>query len=156
MEAWLGGQNPDSTCTGDRYKWRLMRSNGVGEDHVTGSKPPFERFLKLAEALTWEEDEGYQTAILLALDRFLSALDETGERPKTILYSLNPSDNAQLGCFQDSRSFLSYAHHDYFRRILCNLIGRWVENGEYPNCEASLKKIVEGVCYNNAARYFRL
>jgi len=139
-----------------------------------------------------------------AIAQFLSALDEKGECPKTILYSLNPADNEQIGtligCFQsdevpgkiqhgsawwfndtksgmeaqmkslanlgllgnfvgmltDSRSFLSYARHDYFRRILCNLIGNWVENGEYPNIDASLKKIVEGVCYNNAARYFEL
>ena len=133
---------------------------------------------------------------------FLSALDLTGECPKTILYSLNPADNEQLdtilGCFQtdeipgkmqhgsgwwfndtksgmeaqmtslanlsllgnfvgmltDSRSFLSYPRHDYFRRILCNLIGKWVENGEYPNNDASLKKIIQGICYYNAARYF--
>ncbi len=134
--------------------------------------------------------------------QLLSALDETNQCPKTILYSLNPADNEQLGtllgCFQDSsipgkiqhgsawwfndtktgmeaqmislanlgvlgnfvgmltdsRSFLSYARHDYFRRILCNLIGTWVENGEYPNVDASLKKIVEGISYYNAARYF--
>jgi glucuronate isomerase len=134
----------------------------------------------------------------------LSVLDEAGVCPKTILYSLNPADNAQLGtiigCFQDSsvpgkmqhgsawwfndnktgmqeqmttlanlsllgnfigmltdsRSFLSYPRHDYFRRILCNLIGNWVENGEYPNIDSSLKKIVEGVCYGNAKRYFEL
>ena len=203
------------------------------------------------EELTLEEAEGYQTTILLCLGRayhrlgivmqlhysclrnvnermfakmgpdtgfdminqntcggsiaqLLSALDKTLECPKTILYSLNPADNEQLGtmlgCFQsdeipgkiqhgsawwfndtktgmeeqmkslanlgllgnfvgmltDSRSFLSYARHDYFRRILCNLIGNWVENGEYPNDEAALKKIVEGICYNNAARYFDL
>lgn len=134
----------------------------------------------------------------------LSALDETGECPKTILYSLNSTDFDQLGtilgCFQsdevigkmqlgsawwfldtksgmeaqmrsfanlsllgnfigmltDSRSFLSYARHDYFRRIFCNMVGNWVENGEYPNNDASLKKIVEGVSYKNAARYFNL
>ena len=134
----------------------------------------------------------------------LSALDETNECPKTILYSLNPADNAQLGtllgCFQsdelpgkiqhgsawwfndtkqgmedqmislaslgilgnfvgmltDSRSFLSYARHDYFRRIFCNLIGEWVENGEYPDDNEALRDIVEGVCYKNAVRYFGL
>ena len=59
-----------------------------------------------------------------------------------------------VGMLTDSRSFLSYTRHDYFRRILCNIIGKWVENGEYPNNEASLKKIVEGICYYNAARYF--
>ncbi len=136
--------------------------------------------------------------------QLLSKLTETDECPKTILYSLNPADNEQLGtllgCFQDdsipgkiqhgsawwfndtktgmqeqmislanlgilgnfvgmltdSRSFLSYARHDYFRRILCDLIGTWVENGEYPNIDSSLKKIVEGISYNNAARYFGL
>ena len=61
-----------------------------------------------------------------------------------------------VGMLTDSRSFLSYARHDYFRRILCNLIGHWVENGEYPNDEQALKKIVEGVCYKNAERYFNL
>ncbi len=134
--------------------------------------------------------------------QLLSALDEAGSCPKTVLYSLNPADNAQLGsiigCFQDStvpgkmqhgsawwfndnktgmqeqmttlanlgllgnfigmltdsRSFLSYPRHDYFRRILCNLIGNWVENGEYPNIDASLKKMIEGICYRNAKRYF--
>ena len=138
------------------------------------------------------------------ISQLLSALDEAGACPKTILYSLNPADNAQLGtligCFQgpevpgkiqqgsawwfndhkvgmeeqmkslaslgllgnfvgmltDSRSFLSYARHDYFRRIMCNLIGSWVENGEYPNIESSLKKIVEGISFNNAKRYFGL
>lgn len=425
VEVWLGGENPDGTYFGDHYKWRLMRSNGVPEDYVTGAKPAFERFLKFAETLEmaignpmyhwcnlelrqffgydkpltpetakecWDfcneklrndpgltvrgiikkanvamigttddpidtlewhekiaadptitvkvcpsfrpdkainiskpgfaeyigklaasvgkdsldtveevcaaltqrleffaklgcrasdhgldyipfrpapmekvneafrdamkgkevstkEAERYQTAILLHLGReyhrlgiamqlhyscmrnmnermyarlgpdtgfdaisqnacgqdiarLLSALDEEGQCPKTILYSLNPADNAQLGtilgCFQsdeipgkiqhgsawwfndtksgmeeqmkslanlgllgnfvgmltDSRSFLSYARHDYFRRILCNLMGNWVENGEYPNHEASLKKIVEGISYHNAARYF--
>ena len=138
------------------------------------------------------------------ISQLLSALDEAGACPKTILYSLNPADNAQLGtligCFQgpevpgkiqqgsawwfndhkvgmeeqmkslaslgllgnfvgmltDSRSFLSYARHDYFRRIMCNLVGNWVENGEYPNIESSLKKIVEGISYYNAKRYFGL
>ena len=138
------------------------------------------------------------------ISQLLSALDEAGACPKTILYSLNPADNAQLGtligCFQgpevpgkiqqgsawwfndhkigmeeqmkslaslgllgnfvgmltDSRSFLSYARHDYFRRIMCNLIGNWVENGEYPNNDASLKRIVEGISFNNAKRYFNL
>ena len=426
-EVWLGGQNPDGSFAGDHYKWRLMRSNGVDEDYVTGNKPAYERFLKFVEALemaignpmyhwchlelqqffgitepltlesapriwehcnkllqedpdmtarglirkanvafigttddpidtlqwhekiaadpsiqvivgpsyrpdkavnihkdgflpymqqlarsvgkeqltnmhdvldaltqrldyfhargckasdhgldyvpfqnytveqadavyqkalrgealTVEEVEGYQTVILLHLgkayhrlniamqlhysclrnnnnrifkaqggdtgvdaiaqntcggniSKLLSHLDEAGCCPKTILYSLNPADNAQLGtligCFQDSsipgkiqhgsawwfndhktgmeeqmkslgnlgllgnfigmltdsRSFLSYARHEYFRRILCNLVGNWVENGEYPNADSSLRKIVEGISYRNAARYFDL
>ena len=427
VEVWLGGQNPDGSYAGDHYKWRMMRSQGIEESYITGNKPPYERFLKLTEALEmaignpmyhwchlelqqffgvtepltvesapriWEhcnkllqedpdmtarglirkanvafigttddpidtlewhekiaadptittvvgpsfrpdkavnihkdgflaymeqlahsvgkeklgtmqevldalvarlehfhahgckasdhgldyvpyrectledadaayqkalrgevltvaEVEGYQTTILLCLGKayhrlgitmqihysclrnnnrrifenigpdagvdaiaqntcggnvsqLLSALDYVGQCPQIILYSLNPVDNAQLGsligCFQDSsipgkiqhgsawwfndtksgmeeqmkslanlgllgnfigmltdsRSFLSYARHDYFRRILCNLIGNWVENGEYPNHDASLKKIVEGVSFLNAKRYFRL
>ena len=61
-----------------------------------------------------------------------------------------------IGMLTDSRSFLSYARHDYFRRILCNLVGTWVENGEYPNNEAALKKIIEGISSRNAVRYFGL
>lgn len=134
--------------------------------------------------------------------KLMSELDKTGELPKTIIFSLNPADNAQigtiLGCFQssevpgkiqhgpawwfndtksgmeeqmkslanlgllgnfigmltDSRSFLSYTRHDYFRRIMCNLIGEWVENGEYPNDEKALESIVSGISYYNAKRYF--
>lgn len=133
---------------------------------------------------------------------FLNALIKTDELPRTILYSLNPNDNASigtiLGCFQssqavgkiqqgsawwfndhktgmtdqmtslanlgllgnfigmltDSRSFLSYTRHEYFRRILCDLIGKWVDNGEYPYDEKMLKEIVEGISYNNTLRYF--
>ncbi len=133
---------------------------------------------------------------------FLNALSSTNEIPKTIIYSLNPNDNASIGtiigCFQgpgvagriqqgsawwfndhktgmtdqmtslanlgclgnfigmltDSRSFLSYTRHDYFRRIMCQLIGGWVDNGEYPADMKSLKEIVEGISYYNAVRYF--
>ena len=427
VEVWLGGRNADGTYFGDHYKWRVMRSNGVNEDYITGSKPAYERFLKFVESLElaignpmyhwcnlelqqffgvtepltvesapriWEhcnkllqedpeltarglirkanvefigttddpidtlewhekiaadptvsfkvcpsfrpdkainlhkegftaymdklaasvgkqklstvqevcdalvarleffhahgckasdhgldyipyqictmeqadaayqkalrgemltvqEIDGYQTILMLCLGKashrlgiamqlhysclrnnntrifkimgpdtgvdaiaqntcggniaqLLAALDLDGQCPKTILYSLNPADNAQLGtllgCFQDdsipgkiqhgsawwfndtktgmqeqmislanlgllgnfigmltdSRSFLSYARHDYFRRILCDLVGKWVENGEYPYHDASLKKIVEGVSYRNAVRYFNI
>ena len=133
---------------------------------------------------------------------YLNALAVTDELPKTILYSLNPTDNAAIGtiigCFQDSsavgkiqqgsawwfndhkkgmidqmtslaslgllgnfigmltdsRSFLSYTRHEYFRRIMCNLIGGWVENGEYPNDEKVLGRMVQDISYNNAVRYF--
>ena len=61
-----------------------------------------------------------------------------------------------VGMLTDSRSFLSYTRHDYFRRILCNMIGDWVENGEYPEDEEALKKIIEGICFRNAERYFRI
>lgn len=58
-----------------------------------------------------------------------------------------------VGMLTDSRSFLSYPRHEYFRRILCNLIGTWVENGEYPDDWESLEEIVKGICYNNAKAY---
>ena len=123
---------------------------------------------------------------------------------KTIVYSLNPSDNGVvgtlIGCFQsdspipgkiqqgsawgvndhnpgregqmsslmslgamgtfngmltDSRSFLSYTRHEYFRRILCNLFGRMVEDGEYPADMKHLGQMVENISYNNTLRYFR-
>ena len=61
-----------------------------------------------------------------------------------------------IGMLTDSRSFLSYARHEYFRRILCDLIGAWVENGEYPNDEKKLGTLVCDVCFYNARRYFGL
>lgn len=133
---------------------------------------------------------------------FLNALSADNTLPKTIIYSLNPNDNAAigtiLGCFQDaeavgkiqqgsawwfndhkqgmtdqmislanlgllsnfvgmltdSRSFLSYTRHEYFRRIMCELIGGWVDNGEYPEDYKTLEKIVKGISYNNSVRYF--
>ena len=133
---------------------------------------------------------------------FLNSLNATDQLPKTIIYSLNPVDNAAigtvLGCFQDascvgkiqqgsawwfndhktgmteqmtslanlsllanfvgmltdSRSFLSYTRHEYFRRILCNLIGTWVENGEYPNDIEFLGKMVQDISYYNTKNYF--
>ena len=59
-----------------------------------------------------------------------------------------------VGMLTDSRSFVSYPRHEYFRRILCNLIGKWVEDSEYPNDQKALKEIVEGICYKNAKDYF--
>ena len=61
-----------------------------------------------------------------------------------------------VGMLTDSRSFLSYTRHEYFRRIACNLIGEWVENGEVPGNIKLLKTVVEGICYNNAKEYFNI
>ena len=133
---------------------------------------------------------------------FLGALEKDGILPQTVLYSLNPNDNAAIdticGCFQsseavskvqhgsawwfndhfqgmtdqltslaklgylagcvgmltDSRSFLSYPRHEYFRRILCRLLGEWVEDGRFPADFDILGEIVRGVSYENAKRYF--
>lgn len=59
-----------------------------------------------------------------------------------------------VGMLTDSRSFLSYTRHEYFRRILCDLIGGWVENGEYPADYRTLEQIVKGISYENAVKYF--
>lgn len=59
-----------------------------------------------------------------------------------------------IGMLTDSRSFLSYPRHEYFRRILCELLGSWVENGEYPKNMNKLGAIVKGISYNNAVNYF--
>jgi len=60
-----------------------------------------------------------------------------------------------VGMLTDSRSFVSYPRHEYFRRILCNLIGKWVDEGEYPNDIPTLTKIVQDISYNNAKNYFK-
>ncbi|MBE5787371.1 MAG: glucuronate isomerase [Clostridiales bacterium] len=61
-----------------------------------------------------------------------------------------------IGMLTDSRSFLSYTRHAYFRRILCNLIGEWIESGEYPDDIQAVGAMVQDICYNNAKRYFNL
>ncbi|MBC6996217.1 glucuronate isomerase [Neolewinella lacunae] len=136
------------------------------------------------------------------LSRFLNHLDNTHELPKTILYNLNPADNAVfatmignfasgggrgkvqwgsawwfldqwdgmteqlntlsnmgvlatfVGMLTDSRSFLSFPRHEYFRRLLCNLLGEDAAQGKIPADEALLGEIVAGVCYGNARGYF--
>lgn len=140
--------------------------------------------------------------IALPLSRLLDSLDYNNELPKTIIYTLNPSDNdiigTMIGNFQDgsvagkiqfgsgwwfndqkkgmerqmetlanlgvlsqfvgmltdSRSFLSYTRHEYFRRILCNILGTWVENGEAPNDIKLLGEMVKDISYNNSLKYF--
>lgn len=83
---------------------------------------------------------------------FLDTMDGMTEQLKTL------GNLGILGKFigmeTDSRSFTSYARHDYFRRILCRLIGSWVENGMYANDEAVLEEIIKGICYDNAVEYF--
>ena len=63
--------------------------------------------------------------------------------------------SAFVGMLTDSRSFVSYPRHEYFRRIMCNLIGKWVDEGEYPEDYKSLEKIVTGIAYYNAKNYFK-
>ena len=185
------------TAVGREYharKWVMQLHYGCKRDNNTL------RFQQLGPDTGYDCINNYAPSSQMA--DFLNALISTDQLPKTILYSLNPNDNASigtiLGCFQDadtigkiqqgsawwfndhkvgmteqmttlanlgllgnfigmltdSRSFLSYTRHEYFRRILCELIGGWVENGEYPADYKVLKEIVQGISYNNAVRYF--
>jgi glucuronate isomerase len=59
-----------------------------------------------------------------------------------------------LGMLTDSRSFMSYPRHEYFRRILCNLFGEEIENGELPDDIGHTGKIIQDICFNNANNYF--
>ncbi|MGY4691633.1 glucuronate isomerase [Salibacterium sp. K-3] len=61
-----------------------------------------------------------------------------------------------IGMLTDSRSFLSFSRHEYFRRILCNLIGSWVDHGRAPKDMDLLQSYVQNICYYNAERYFKL
>ncbi len=152
-------------------------------------------------------DTGYDSIgnydMISPLSRLLNKMDEADKLPRTILYSINPTDDAAVaalcGCFEtsgdgkpaviqgsawwfndnlegmrrqmvslaslssfgqflgmltDSRSFVSYTRHEYFRRILCDLIGKWVENGEYPADVDALAQLVADICYNNTKSYF--
>lgn len=60
-----------------------------------------------------------------------------------------------VGMLTDSRSLVSYTRHDYFRRILCNLIGGWVDRGELPDNNRILTRMVRNICHDNAVNYFR-
>jgi glucuronate isomerase len=76
-------------------------------------------------------------------------------------WQLNALSNTGLlsrfvGMITDSRSFMSYPRHEYFRRVLCNLLGREMERGELPDREDLVGGLIEDVCYRNAERYFGL
>ena len=134
---------------------------------------------------------------IAALTKFLDAQNSGNALPKTLLFSINPFDNAPLctlcgafgdkvqqgsawwfndtlhgmreqittyasllplgkftGFLTDSRSFLSYTRHEYFRRIICEWIGKRAENGEFTSDNDILKSLVKGICYDNAKAFF--
>jgi glucuronate isomerase len=176
-------------------------SGWVQQLHLGALRNTSTRMLK-----TLGPDVGYDSIgdfeIARPLARFLDRLDTNNELPKTILYNLNPRDNAlcatMVGNFQngtapgkmqfgsawwfldqkdgmedqinalsnmgllsrfvgmltDSRSFLSYPRHEYFRRILCNLLGNDVEAGLVADDLDLLGTMVEDICFNNAKHYF--
>ncbi len=137
-----------------------------------------------------------------AMSRHFDRLDKIGKLPKTIIYPINPSDNAMIatmignfqdgeiagkmqfgsgwwfldqidgmtrqieslsqlgllsqfvGMLTDSRSFLSYTRHEYFRRLLCNILGNDMAKGLVPNDTELVGKMVKDICYYNAKKYF--
>jgi len=139
---------------------------------------------------------------MTGLAQFLNELNSTNSLPKTLVFSIDPSDNIRVNslamCFSregmksvvqqgsawwyndtytgierqivdfaegcvlanfvgmltDSRSFLSYTRHEYFRRILCNIFGKWVDCGLYPDDKEYLGSIIQDICYNNAKSFF--
>ena len=83
------------------------------------------------------------------------------DQKEAMEWQLNALSNIGLlsrfvGMLTDSRSFMSYPRHEYFRRVLCNLIGREIENGELPNDVKLVGELVEKVCYKNAEKFFGL
>lgn len=178
----------------NRLNWVMQLHYGCKRDNNTAM------FDKLGPDTGYDCINDYAPSAQLA--DYLNALITADSLPKTIIYSLNPNDNAAigtiLGCFQDStavakiqqgsawwfndhklgmtnqllslaslgnlsgfvgmltdsRSFLSYTRHEYFRRILCNLIGDMVENGEFAADMDILSEIVKNISYYNAVKYF--
>ncbi len=83
------------------------------------------------------------------------------DQKEGIEWQLNTLSNTGLlsrfvGMVTDSRSFMSYPRHEYFRRVLCNLLGRDIERGELPDDNNLIGSLIENVCYGNAERYFGL
>lgn len=77
-----------------------------------------------------------------------------GMREQLTMFAEQSTLHHFVGMLTDSRSFLSYTRHEYFRRVLCELIGEWTERGEVPNDTAMLGSMVEHIAYKNAASYF--
>ena len=182
---------------------RLYKKHGFAMQlHLKALRNNSKRmFLSFGPDAGYDAIAGGERAIVY-LSKMLSKLDETEELPKTISYSLDPSDYqallALLYCFQDgktkgkmqlgaawwfndnkegmenqlqtlmnggllstfvgmvtdSRSFLSFARHEYFRRILCNYLGSLMEEGRIPPDVETIGKMAEDICYNNAKEYF--
>jgi glucuronate isomerase len=169
--------------------------------HVGAMRNNNERmFRQMGPDTGWDSIGIPQDAVKMS--KFLSALDNSDQLAKTILYNLNPADNEMMitmagnfndgtsavkvqygaawwfldqksgmekhikdvaalgllrrfiGMVTDSRSFLSYPRHEYFRRLVCNYVGEEVEKGLIPDEEELLKPMIEGISYRNAKEYF--
>jgi glucuronate isomerase len=193
----------------EKYKTAVMlevcrmnhRRGWVQQFHVGAMRNNNSRmFREMGPDTGWDSIGVPQDAFKMS--RFLSALDDTGQLAKTILYNLNPADNEMMitmagnfndgttpvkvqygagwwfldqksgmekhlkdlsalglmrrfiGMVTDSRSFLSYPRHEYFRRLACNFIGEEVEKGLIPDDDELLKPLIEGISYRNAKEYF--
>ncbi len=197
--------SPDELAKYKGYLWNFVgqeyaKRNWVMQLHIGALRNNSKRMLNLLGP-----DTGFDSIadnqVAEPLSKLMDSLDVIDKLPRTILYCLNPSDNAvlasMLGNFQgggiqgkiqfgsgwwfmdnkygminqmrdlatmgilsrfvgmltDSRSFLSFPRHEYFRRILANEIGELVESGEYPYDKEVLKEIIEGICFNNINNY---
>ncbi|SRR5579871_1576221 len=176
--------------------------NWVQQFHLGAMRNNNSRMMRSLGADTgWDSIGDFPQA--RSLQKFLNKLDANNQLTKTILYNLNPSDNAIMstmignfndgsmagkiqwgsawwfldqqegmkeqlntlsnmgllsrfvGMLTDSRSFMSYPRHEYFRRILCGLFGEEIERGELPNDLDWTGKIISDICYHNAKNYFQ-
>lgn len=204
--------NKVSVCEADALKTGLLafcadeykKRGWVMQLHYNCQRNPNTKMFAILGADTGFDCIGKDSYGTKKLAMLLDRMNSSDALPKTIIYSLDPTDNAAIdtliGAFQssevcgkiqhgsawwfndnkagmreqmislanlsllgnfvgmltDSRSFLSYTRHEYFRRILCSLIGEWVEGGEYPSDISALGKVVEDICYNNAKKYFEI
>ncbi len=186
-----------------RYLANEYKKRGwVMQWHIGALRNPNEKMLRAIG-----RDTGFDSIsaspTILGVAGMLNYLEKNDRLPKTIIYSINPADNAAIctlsgsfckGCnsspyvtqgiawwfndtFEgmrnqlktyaelmplgkfvgmetDSRSFLSYSRHDYFRRILCSLIGGWMDEGFIPDSMADAGRLISDICYSNAEKYF--
>lgn len=193
----------------EKYKTAVMlelcrmnhKRGWVQQFHVGAMRNNNSRmFREMGPDTGWDSIGAPQDA--LRMSRFLSALDDSGQLAKSILYNLNPADNEMMitmagnfndgttpvkvqygagwwfldqktgmekhlkdlsalgllrrfvGMVTDSRSFLSYPRHEYFRRLACNFVGVEVEKGTIPDDDELLRPLIEGISYRNANEYF--
>jgi glucuronate isomerase len=194
----------------DAFRWRLLHDMAVLDHtrgwvmqlHIGALRSVNTRLVGKVGPNTGFDSIG-DAPIAGPLGRWLDALDQAEQLPKTILYNLNPRDNELLatmagnfndgsavgkmqygsawwfldqldgmekqmnalsnmgllsrfvGMLTDSRSFLSYSRHEYFRRLLCNMLGNDVRRGLLPDDQSLLSPLVKAVCFDNARGYFR-
>jgi glucuronate isomerase len=202
-------KQPLSAADNDALRWRLLCDLAVMDHgrgwvmqlHIGALRSVNSRMLGALGPNTGFDSIG-DAPIAGPLGRWLDAIDQRNQLPRTIFYNLNPRDNEVLatmagnfqgggvpgkmqygsawwfldqldgmekqmnalsnmgllsrfvGMLTDSRSFLSYSRHEYFRRLLCNMLGHDVRRGLVPDDAALLTSLVKAVCFGNAREYF--